>query len=156
MRGTQKYWDSVATLYQRHTRISTTNFHYGPLLAGDDKFSLLPVRLEGLRCLEAGCGAGQNSLALARRGADCVAIDSSRRQLDIGRRLARRCRLAVDYCCRELESLPDAGLGRFDLIHSVHALEFVDDAAAVLKGLAAMLDHGGILLLATLHPLAVA
>ncbi len=150
------YWDKVATLYQRHTRIATTDFHYGPLLAGDRSLCILPDRLEGRRCLEVGCGAGQNSIYLARQGADCTALDASQRQIDIGTQLARRCRVKVDYRCRNMETLPDAKFGRFDLVHSVHALVFVDDPATVLHGMARMLKAGGILLLATTHPLAAA
>ncbi len=150
------YWDRVAVSYQRHTRIATTDFHYGPLLEGDRLLGLLPDRLKGRRCLEVGCGAGQNSIYLARKGARCIAFDVSQRQIDIGERLARRCRVMVDYRCRSMETLPDNKLGRFDLVHSVHALAFVRDQAAALLGMARMLKNGGILLLATSHPLAAA
>lgn len=150
------YWDRVAVSYQRHTQIATDDFHYGPLLAGDRWLRLLPERLTGLRCLEVGCGAGQNSIYLARHGARCVALDASSRQIEIGERLARRCRIAVDYRCQTMETLPDSTLGRFDLVHSVHALPFADDPARTLEAMARMLKAGGMLLLATAHPLSAA
>ncbi len=150
------YWDRVAVSYQRHTRIATNDFHYGPLLPGERTLQLLPPRVATGRCLEAGAGAGQNSIFLARQGARCVALDASSRQIEQGRRLARRCRVTIDYRQQTLESLPDPCLGQFDLVHSVHALEFVDDAPAVIHAMARMLKPGGILLLATLHPLAAA
>ncbi len=148
------YWDRVATRYQQHTRIATTDFHYGPLLPGDRLLRLLPQRLQGIRCLEVGCGAGQNSIYLARQGANCTAIDSSQRQIGIGQRLAHRSRMNIDYRVQTMESLPDKTLGTFDLVHSVHALAFAADAGIALKGMAQMLKPGGILLLATMHPLA--
>lgn len=152
----RNYWDGIAALYQRHTRISTTDFHYGPLLAGDRKLQILPRDLDGKYCLEAGCGAGQNSIVLARRGARCVAMDASERQIELARTLARRCRVEIDFRHQTIESLPDKSLPRFDLLHSAHALAFTDNIPSAINGMARMLKPGGILLLATSHPLASA
>ncbi len=154
--GGKTYWDRVATRYQRHTRIATTDFHYGPLLAGDRALHWLPRHLNGLRCLEVGCGAGQNSIYLARQGALCTAIDSSQRQIAIGQRLAGRFRINIDYRVQAMDSLPDRTLGLFDFVHSVHALAFAADAGTALKGMAQLLKPEGTLLLATTHPLAAA
>ena len=40
--GSARYWDDLAEVYQKETRISTTDFHYGPLLPGDSTLQLLP------------------------------------------------------------------------------------------------------------------
>ena len=98
MSGNAPYWDATADLYQRATRISVRDFHYGPLLPGDRELGLLPDPVEGLRCLEVGCGAGQNSIHLASRGAVCTALDVSDGMLDHGRRLAAREGVAIDFC----------------------------------------------------------
>ncbi|MBL7012580.1 MAG: hypothetical protein ISR85_06605, partial [Kiritimatiellales bacterium] len=37
-----RYWNDIAELYQKETRISTSDFHYGPLLPGDSQLELLP------------------------------------------------------------------------------------------------------------------
>ena len=63
-----RYWDDLADLYQKETRISTDDFHYGPLLPGDSILGLLPP-VPQRSCLEIGCGAGQNSIFLAKQGA---------------------------------------------------------------------------------------
>ena len=72
---------------------------------------MLPADLAGRRVLDAGCGAGQLSVELARRGADVVAIDLSPRLVSLasGRLpagLAGRVRFAAG-------DMLDAALGRF-------------------------------------------
>jgi SAM-dependent methyltransferase len=156
-----RYWDDLAALYQKETRISTDDFHYGPLLPGDSILGLLPARLrqdsgaartaDKIRCLELGCGAGQNSIFLAKQGAQCVAIDISEKQLAHGRKLAKKEKVEVDFRCVSMDSLGD--LGAFDLIHSTYALPFSADPAKVIADAAAMLKPGGTFLLTTGHPL---
>lgn len=45
----------------------------------------LPLSLHGRRVLDAGCGAGQMAMELARRGAEVVAVDISASLLDVAR-----------------------------------------------------------------------
>lgn len=157
MRGNARYWDATADLYQRETRISTRDFHYGPLLPGDGELGLLPDPLPGLRCLEVGCGAGQNSIFLASRGAVCTALDVSEGMLRHGRNLAEQAGVEIDF--REVnmdrltgEDLGGMGPGGFDLVHSIYALPFASDPAGVVKACAELLAPGGCLLFATGHP----
>ncbi len=149
-RSSARYWDDLAELYQRETRISTDDFHYGPLLPGDSILGLLPP-LPQRSCLEIGCGAGQNSIFLAKQGAECVAIDISEAQLAHGRKLAAAEKVAVDFRCISMDAMGD--LGKFDLIHSAYALPFSADPQKVIADAAAMLKPGGTFLLTTGHPL---
>ncbi len=146
--GSARYWDDLAEVYQRETRISTTDFHYGPLLPGDSTLQLLP-NLGKIHALEIGCGAGQNSIFLAEQGAQCVAIDISKEQLAQGRKLAKDA--TVDFRCVSMDSMDK--LGEFDLIHSTYALPFSADPARVIQEAAAMLKPDGTFLLTTGHPL---
>ena len=149
-----RYWDDLADLYQRETRISTADFHYGPLLPGDAQLKLLPD-VRGARCLELGCGAGQNSIFLAKQGARCVATDISEEQLTHGRRLAAAEAVPVDFRRISMDSLREglSSESAFDLIHSTYALPFAANPAQVIADAAAMLSSGGTLLLTTGHPL---
>lgn len=147
------YWNRLADRYQRETRLSITDFHYGPLLPGDSELRLLPPITPGTRCLEVGCGAGQNSICLAARGAACVAIDIAESQLDHGRRLASGKGLTVDFRHLAMEALPGALPASFDLVHSTYALPFAEHPDAVIQACAALLRPGGTLLLTTAHPL---
>jgi len=156
-----RYWDDLADLYQRETRISTDDFHYGPLLPGDSQLKLLPARLrknsgeartaDEIRCLEIGCGAGQNSIFLAKQGTQCVAFDISEKQIAHGRKLAAAEKVEVDFRCVSMDAMGRPGM--FDLIHSTYALPFSADPQKVIADAAAMLNPGGTLLLTTGHPL---
>jgi SAM-dependent methyltransferase len=146
------YWDAMAEEYFARTRISTRDFHYGPLLPGDRILRLLPSTLAGKRCLELGCGGGQNSLVLARRGALCTAIDPAPAMLAHARRLAARHRQDISFLLSDMRHLP-ADLRPFDLIHSVFALSFVPAPEPVLADLAARLRPGGLALVSAPHPL---
>ncbi|MBI9020937.1 MAG: class I SAM-dependent methyltransferase [Verrucomicrobia bacterium] len=167
--GSARYWDDLAELYQKETRISTRDFHYGPLLPGDSTLQLLPMvgkndpgsfqclenNMGGgsasFQCLEIGCGAGQNSIFLAKQGAQCVATDISEEQLAHGRKLAEAEGVEVDFQRISMDSMDH--LGSFDLIHSTYALPFSSDPARVIAEAAAMLKPGGTFLLTTGHPL---
>lgn len=149
-----RYWNDLAELYQKQTRISTDDFHYGPLLPGDSTLQLLP-HVENHRCLEIGCGAGQNSIFLAKKQAQCTAIDVSEQQLQHGRTLAQKEGVTVDFQCISMDALPvdEWANEPFDLIHSSYALPFSADPANVLATCAQLLKPGGTLLLTTGHPL---
>lgn len=152
-RANREYWNGLAGVYQKSTRISTGDFHYGPLLPGDSRLKLLPECIAGLRCLEVGCGAGQNSIFLARHGAVCTAIDISEEQLEHGRTLAAKAGVTVDFCAGCMDDLsqwPDAS---FDLMHSVYALPFSERPAETVREFARLLRPGGMLVLAVGHPL---
>jgi len=148
--GSARYWDDLAEVYQRETRISTNDFHYGPLLPGDAVLGLLPPVMQR-SCLEVGSGAGQNSIFLAKQSAQCVAIDISEKQLAHGRKLAEAENTDVDFRFVSMDSMGD--LGTFDLIHSTYALPFSSAPAKVIADAAAMLKPGGTFLLTTGHPL---
>jgi SAM-dependent methyltransferase len=101
--------------------------------------------------LEIGCGAGQNSIFLAKQGAQCIALDISEEQLAHGRKLAAAEKVEVDFLRVSMDALGD--LGKFDLIHSTYALPFSADPKKVIADAAVMLKPGGTFLLTTGHPL---
>jgi SAM-dependent methyltransferase len=150
-----RYWDDLAALYQKETRISTDDFHYGPLLPGDSALQLLPRvgknSAEKFQSLEIGCGAGQNSIFLAKQGAQCLAIDISEEQLAHGRKLAAAEKVDVDFRRMSMDAMGDCG--PFDLIHSTYALPFSADPQKVIARAASMLKPGGTFLLTSGHPL---
>ena len=147
------YWNGLSNEYQRITRIDSSDFHYGPQIPGEGRLRLLPPLRPGQRALELGCGAAQNSLWLARQGLDCAALDISAEQLRHARALADAAGLPLRLIESPIEDFPRHAPGPFDLIHSSHALEFVDDPAAVARQVFDALAPGGHFVLSTVHPL---
>ncbi len=148
----RKYWDELAPCYQDQTSISTHDFHFGPLLPGNADLRLLPESLDGLECLEIGCGAAQNSVYLAGCGAACTAIDVSPVQLGHAAELARDAGVEIELQALAMEDLDQLQPRVFDFVHSTFALPFATDPQTVIADAANLLKPGGHLLLTTAHP----
>ncbi|MBP5674556.1 MAG: methyltransferase domain-containing protein [Victivallales bacterium] len=149
----EQYWDEIADVYQSETVISTDDFHYGPLIAGDSELELLPKSLAGLDCLEVGCGGAQNSIYLAKHGANCTAVDISEKQLKIARRLAKKTDVDICFLRADMEKMPLPESEQYDIVHSCHAIAFTTDQRHAIHELAACVKAGGMLVVSTVHPL---
>jgi SAM-dependent methyltransferase len=110
-------------------------------LAGFD-----PGWLAGKTCLDAGCGGGRNSVAMARLGARrVVGIDVGEKGLHDARRRARE--LAnVRFQRASLLDIPYR-TGTFDLVWCAGVLMITDDAERGLDELARVTRRGGYLYL---------
>lgn len=148
-----QYWEGFAKRYQGSMQISCDDFHYGPQIPGEKELRLLPEIQSGMRALELGCGGGQNSIWLARQGVECVAVDVAGAQLRHAASLARNYGVKLRLIQSPLEELGRRLRSTFDLIHSSHAFEFVDDPAALIKVACRLLKPGGHLVISTVHPL---
>ena len=121
------YKHSFVTAYYRcHGRVPTT---------------------EGKLILDAGCGSGYKSLALAiaNPGSQIIGIDLSEKSVELARnRLEYHGIKNVDFRVLSLENLPDLGL-LFDYINCDEVLYLLPDLVAGLKALKAVLKPEGIL-----------
>ena len=149
----EQYWEEIAEAYQAETVISTDDFHYGPLIAGDSELELLPKTLSGLDCLEIGCGGAQNSIYLAKHGANCTAVDISAKQLRFAKQLARQAGVDVSFLRADMEKMPLPEGEQFDIVHSCHAIAFAVDQRHAIHVMAERVKAGGMLILSTVHPL---
>ena len=147
------YWDGLSDEYQRITRIALDDFHYGPQIPGESRLRLLPQIHPGMKALEIGCGAAQNSIWLAKQGVDCTAMDISAEQLRHAKEIARQEEVSLRLVECPMEKTADFAEGPFDLVHSSHALEFTDDPAGVIRTAYELLRPGGHFVLSTVHPL---
>jgi SAM-dependent methyltransferase len=110
---------------------------------------LRAVGFAGLgRVLDAGCGFGQWSAALARLNAEVVGVDVSTERVAAARAMAEAAGLGnVTFRTATLEGL-DAGAGPFDAVFSYSVVQLTDYRAS-LRALHALLAPGGLLYLNT-------
>jgi 2-polyprenyl-6-hydroxyphenyl methylase/3-demethylubiquinone-9 3-methyltransferase len=116
------------------------------------------VALRGARVLDVGCGAGLLSEALAREGAQVIALDLAPELIEIAKLHLLESRLEVDYRLVSAEALAAQMPGAFDAVTCMEMLEHVPDPGSVLQACADLLAPGGRLFLSTLNrtPLAFA
>ena len=114
--------------------------------------------LRGSRILDVGCGAGILSEAMAREGAEVIALDLAPELIDIAALHLLESGLVVDYRLQSVETLAEQTPASFDAITCMEMLEHVPDPASVLRACATLLKPGGKLFVSTLNrtPLAFA
>ena len=153
-RSQQAYWDALTPEYRRITRISCADFHYGPQIPGEAALKMLPSFKRGTTALELGCGGGENSVWLARRGLHCTAFDFSAAQLANAREISTRCGVQIEFFQASFANFAaKLGSRRFDFLHSSHAMEFAAQPAKVVNDMAAVMKPGAWLMISTVHPL---
>jgi SAM-dependent methyltransferase len=98
--------------------------------------------VRGKRVLDVGCGDGDLSVALARRGAMVVGLDASPAMIAAARERAARAAMPVAVTTGTAEALPFAP-GSFDIVVAVTILCFVADGAPAFAEAARVLRPGG-------------
>jgi 2-polyprenyl-6-hydroxyphenyl methylase / 3-demethylubiquinone-9 3-methyltransferase len=106
--------------------------------------------LKGLRVLDIGCGGGLLSEPLARMGAEVVAADPSRMNIEICKIHSAQSGVVVDYRCTTAEDLAAAG-EQFDIVLAMEVVEHVADRALFMAKCATMVKPQGLIFAATLN-----
>ena len=94
------------------------------------------------RVLDAGCGSGRLTVALARTGAEVTGVDTNASQLEVARRRAGAAGVELTLLEADFDALPFADAS-FDAVVSRLAVMASDDPAATLRELARVLEPGG-------------
>lgn len=113
---------------------------------------LLPPDMKGMTAIELGCGTGYVSAWMTRRGARCVAIDNSERQLETARSLALEHHLEIEFIHGNAEDIPYPG-DSFDFAISEYGAAIWADPYKWVPEAARLLRPGGELSFLGHHPL---
>ena len=152
-RAMRSWWDARATGYyvEHGAFLGDADFVWGPENLREADAHLLGD-VSGRRVLEIGAGGAQCSRWLLGQGAEPVAFDVSRGQLEQAARLGAQTGLAVPLVQADAHRLPFAAAS-FDVACSAYgAIPFVADSAAVMCEVARVLRPGGRWVFATTHP----
>jgi SAM-dependent methyltransferase len=95
------------------------------------------------RILDAGCGSGRLTVALARTGAAVTGVDTSREQLAQARKRAAEAGIALRLVEADFNAPLPFPAAAFDAATSRLALMAARDPVATLRGLGAVLEPGG-------------
>lgn len=110
-------------------------------------FDLLPP-VDGLSCLDLGCGEGHNTRLVARRGANVVGLDIAEAFVDVA---AREAGDEIDYLIGDGALLPFPATS-FDVVTAFMSLMDVTDPELVLHEVARVLRPDGFLQFSIVHP----
>jgi magnesium-protoporphyrin O-methyltransferase len=140
----ERYFDRTAVdAWKRLTSDAPVGRIRATVRAGRDTMrntllSWLPDDLGGARVLDAGCGTGAMTVALARRGANVYAIDISLSLIELARERAPR-NLGAGRATFVVGDMLDPDLGHFDYVVAMDSLIHYDgpDIARSIARLAA-------------------
>jgi 2-polyprenyl-6-hydroxyphenyl methylase/3-demethylubiquinone-9 3-methyltransferase len=147
----ENWWDSEGPFRPLHhlnpIRLrfirDNTSAHFG-------RDELAPQPLSGLRILDIGCGGGLLSEPLARMGATVVGIDATEKNVRVAALHAEQGHLSIDYQHTTAEALRNAG-ETFDVVLNMEVVEHVADVSSFLQASGDLVNHGGIMIVATLN-----
>jgi 2-polyprenyl-6-hydroxyphenyl methylase/3-demethylubiquinone-9 3-methyltransferase len=107
--------------------------------------------LAGKAVLDAGCGGGILSEAMAALGAEVTGIDMGEAALGAARVHLRKTGLDVDYQQATAEQFAETHPDRFDVVTCLELLEHVPDPASVVAACKTLARPGGDVFFATLN-----
>lgn len=106
--------------------------------------------LDGVKCLEVGCGAGILTEALARMKAQTVGLDLSKELIEAAKAHASD-DLKIDYVCASIEDYSNEFKNHFDALVVSEVLEHIDDKKSFLKAAIETLKPGGSIFITTFN-----
>ncbi len=111
--------------------------------------------LEGIECIDIGCGGGILSERLSRLGARVTGIDASESSINIAKEHSFKSRLEIDYKCLTtselLRSKKDKFLNKFDIVIASEVIEHVNERKIFLSDISKLSRSGGLIVFTTIN-----
>lgn len=151
---TRRSWNFATRLHNGHKGDQAARLAAGDDTVFPEELALLGA-LEGVRLVHLQCNSGQDSLCLARRGAQVVGVDLSDEAIDTARSLSRGSGIPARFERSEVVSWLQTTDERFDVAFTSYgALPWLPDLSAWARGVHRVLVAGGRLVVVEFHPLA--
>lgn len=136
----QKTWDLQWQAFAKNIYLKINEGVVREILA------TLNEDVKNKRILEVGAGSGSDVIALAKKGAVCVALDSSKEALNVCRKLAKQENVKIKTILADCRQIPVED-NSFDLVFSVGLIEHFEDSIPVIKEQLRVLKKGGFLII---------
>jgi 2-polyprenyl-6-hydroxyphenyl methylase/3-demethylubiquinone-9 3-methyltransferase len=107
--------------------------------------------IDGKRVVDIGCGGGILAEAMARKGAEVVAIDLSDKAIGVARLHQLESGSKVDYRLAAAEALAAEVPAAFDVVTCLELLEHVPEPASTVAACATLVKPGGSVVFSTLN-----
>ncbi len=135
-----RWWDPTSEFKPLH--------EINPLRMG---FLTQITSLAGKRVLDIGCGGGILAEAMARQGAQVVAIDMAEASLSVARLHQLESKLNIDYRRIPAEELAELEPASFDIVTCLEMLEHVPDPSAIVSACQKLVKPEGEVLFSTIN-----
>jgi SAM-dependent methyltransferase len=146
-------WDRVAARRGEAGGIGVVQ--YGPDLPTEADLRLCGD-LSGRRVLDIGCGAGENAVTMAAQGAHVIAVDVSRAQLALGKRLAEASEIRVEWHESDAADLAFLRADSIDLALAAGVVHEIEDLDRLLRQVHRVLRPGSAFVFSHEHPMRLA
>lgn len=153
----RRSWNVATRAHNQHKREQAAWLRRGGEALFSEDYELLGP-LAGKRLLHLQCNSGQDSLCLARRGAQVTGVDISDEAVAFARELSEATDIHATFERADVfEWMPQAAaVGRsFELVYASYGvLCWLSDLPTWVRGLAELLEPGGRFVLVEFHPFA--
>ncbi|SFO67501.1 Methyltransferase domain-containing protein [Variovorax sp. PDC80] len=151
-------WNAATLAHNSHKGDQAAFFRDGGSTLFPEEAGLLG-EVKGLSVLHLQCNAGQDSLSIARLGAEVTGVDISDEAIDFATRLSRQSGIAARFVRSDVyDYFRDAQARgeRHDIVFcSYGTLCWLSDIAAWARGVAQLLAPGGRFVFVEFHPFAL-
>ena len=146
-------WDRVAA--RRGEAAGSGVVQYGPDLPTEADLRLCGD-ISGRRVLDLGCGAGENAVTMAGQGAHVIALDVSRAQMALGKRLAEAAEIRVEWHESDAADLAFLRADSIDLALAAGVVHEIEDLDRLLRQVHRVLRPGSAFVFSHEHPMRLA
>ncbi|RPD44868.1 class I SAM-dependent methyltransferase [Hymenobacter sediminis] len=147
-------WNAKVPYHLNSAFYDVAGFRAGRSSLNDIELALLG-EVGGQRILHLQCHFGQDSLSLARMGAQVTGIDLSDEAIAAARQLAMELHLSAEFVCSDVYHLPEVlpATPGFDVVYTTYGvLGWLPDLARWAEVVTHYLRPGGRLVLVEFHP----
>ena len=111
--------------------------------------------LEGIECIDIGCGGGILSERLSRLGAKVTGIDASENSINVAKEHSFKSRLEINYKCittsKMLKDKKNKFLNKFDIVIASEVIEHVNERKIFLSDVSKLCRSGGLVVFTTIN-----